>query len=82
MSKKPSESFRDYAQKWSQTSQVQLVHTEKENITIFMSNLSSMYYDRLIGQASASFTNMMQTGECIEAGLKIGKVKDYLKDLP
>lgn len=78
MTKKPSESFREYAQRWRQTaSQVQPALTEKENVTIFMSTLSSTYYDRLIGHAGASFANLVQTGERIEDGLKTGKIKDY-----
>lgn len=42
-----------------------------------MHTLSSTYYDRLIGQARASFANLVQTGEWIEDGLKTGKIKDY-----
>lgn len=49
----------------------------KDNVTIFMSTLFSTYYDRLIGQASASFTNLVQIGEYIEDGLKIEKIIDY-----
>lgn len=53
MTKKPSESFREYAQRWRQTaSQVQSALTEKENVTIFINTmLSSTYYDMLIGHA-------------------------------
>lgn len=36
-----------------------------------------MYYDRLIGHASASSANLVQTGERIEDGLKTEKIKDY-----
>lgn len=78
MKKKPSERFREYPQRWRQTpSQVQPALTEKENVTIFMGTLSWTYYDRLIGHASASFANLVQTGERIEDGLKTGKIKDY-----
>lgn len=67
MSKKSSESFRIYTQRWRQTaSQVQPILTKKENVIIFINVLSSTYYDRLIGQASASFANMVQTGGVIE----------------
>lgn len=42
-----------------------------------MNTLSSIYYDRLIGHAGASFANLVQTGERIEDGLKTEKIKDY-----
>lgn len=78
MTEKSSESFKEYAQRWQQTaSQVQPALTKKENVTIFMSILSATYYNRLIGYASASFTNLVQMGERIEDGLKKEKIKDY-----
>lgn len=54
--------------------QVQPTLKEKENVTILMSTPSSAYYDRLIGQASASFVNLVQIGELY--GPKIDKIKD------
>lgn len=64
MTKKPKESFREYAQRWWQTaSQVQPALTEKENVIIFMGTLSSTYSDRLISHAGASFANLVQKGE-------------------
>lgn len=42
-----------------------------------MSILSSSYYDRLIGDASTSFPNLVQTQKCIEDGLKTDKIKKY-----
>lgn len=39
--------------------------------------MSSTYYDRLIGQASISFANLVHNEECVEDELKTGKIKDY-----
>lgn len=39
--------------------------------------LPPTYCDRLIRHASASFANLVQTGEMIEDGLKTGKIKHY-----
>lgn len=52
---------------------------KEENVTIFifMSTLSSTYYDTLIGHASKSFANLVQNGERIEDDLKPRKIKDY-----
>lgn len=80
MNKKPSKSFKEYDQRWYQTaSQVQLALTGKENVTIFMSTMSSTYYHRFIGQVGASFVNLVQTEERIQDGLKAEKFKDYQK---
>lgn len=73
---KTSSSFREYAQRWRQTTfQVQPALTKKENGNIFMSILSSTYYDGVIGHASASFTNLVQIRERIKDILKIKKDK-------
>lgn len=67
MTKKPSESFREYAQMWCQTaSQVQPALTEKDKMTIYMSTLSTTYHNKLIGHTGASFGNLVQTAERIE----------------
>lgn len=58
-------------------SQVQTPLSEKETATLFLETVPSMYYDRLIGNANFSFTNLVQTGEGTEAALKSGKIKDY-----
>lgn len=42
-----------------------------------VSTMFSTYYDRIIGNRSASFANLAQTGEQIEDGLKTEKFMDY-----
>lgn len=44
----------------SSSLQIQPVLIKKENVPIFMSTLSLTYYDRLIGNTSTSFINMVQ----------------------
>lgn len=64
MTKKPSEGFLEYAQRWRQTAfLVQPALTEKGNMNIFIRTLFVTYYDRLIDHAGASFTNLVQIGE-------------------
>lgn len=49
--------------RWRQNaSQEQSALTRKEKIAIFLSTLS-LTYDKLIGHASVSFTNLVQLGE-------------------
>lgn len=76
MSKNPTE-FKEYAQRWCQTtSQLQSL-IEEENVPIFMSTMPSSYYDRLIGHASASFANLVQSRKRIGDDLKTKRSKDY-----
>lgn len=49
----------------------------KKNVTIFLATLTPNYNDFLINQAGASFSNLEQTAERVEDGLKIEKIKDY-----
>lgn len=49
---------------------------EKEDVTAFMSTMSSTCYIRLIGHTSASL-NLVQTEELIEDRLKTDEIKDY-----
>lgn len=52
MTKKSSENFKEYAQRWRwAASQVQPALIEKQNVTILKSTLSSTYHDRHIGHA-------------------------------
>lgn len=48
----------------------------KKNVSIFMSSLSSTYFDKM-GYAGASLANLVQITERIEYGLKTGKIKNY-----
>lgn len=41
----------------------------------FMSTLPSTYYNRLIGHASASFADLLQTEDCIRMTLKQKRLK-------
>lgn len=69
MSKKPSESFREYAQRWRQTAcQVYPIYEKGECDHLCLRHT-------MIGHSSASFTDLVQSGEHIEDGLKIGKIK-------
>lgn len=49
--------------------------TDKEQVTIFLAILPTTYYDHLIDQADAFFTNVFQKEERIGDVLKTGKLK-------
>ncbi|XP_017976457.1 PREDICTED: uncharacterized protein LOC108661972 [Theobroma cacao] len=76
MEKKPTESFKEYAQRWRNVaSQVQPPLTEKETIVMFVNTLRAPYYERLVGSATKNFADMVILGEMIETAIKQGKIE-------
>lgn len=78
MSNKMSESFQEYAWRWRQTaSQVQPALTKKENIIIFRGTLLPNLLWQVNWLCKWLFSNLVQTGERIEDGLKTEKIKEF-----
>ena len=46
---------------------------EREMITIMVDTLPLFYYEKLVGNMSSSFADLVFVGERIEVGLKRGK---------
>ena len=75
MEKKSTESFKEYAQRWrDMASQVQPPLTEKETMMLFVSTLCPPYYDKLVGNATKNFTDLVISGEMIETAIKAGNI--------
>lgn len=73
---KNHEYFKEYAQSWREmASRVQPTLLERELVDIFMCNLPSQYYERIIGRVSSGFYDLVIIGERIEDGLKSGKIQ-------
>ena len=71
MEKKTNETFREYAHKWRDLSAlVQPPLTDKELNKIFLNTFKAPYYDRMIGNFNKDFSDIVATGEMIEAGVK------------
>lgn len=71
ISNKSNESFKEYVQIWREFSdRVQLPLSEKELVDMFMDTLQSPYFERMVGSASLSFSNLVNVREHIEGGLK------------
>ena len=49
--------------------------TDREMIDIFMGTLTGPSFNHLIGSSSAGFTEIILTGERVEAGIKSGKIQ-------
>ncbi|KAA0060421.1 uncharacterized protein E6C27_scaffold22G002400 [Cucumis melo var. makuwa] len=77
MEKKSSESFKEYAQRWKDmTAEVQPPLTDKEMTSMFMNTLRAPFYERMIGNASTNFSDIIVIGERIEYGIKHGRLAE------
>ena len=69
------EGFKDYAKKWRDlTGRVQPPLSDRELVDMFLGILSGPYFNHLIGSSSSGFTELILTGERVEAGIKSGKI--------
>ena len=77
MSLGSSEGFKEYAQRWRDLAgRVQPPLTDRELVDMFLGTLSGPFFNHLIGNSSAGFTDLILTGERIEAGIKSGKIQE------
>ena len=68
--------FKDYAQKWRDLAgRVQPPLSERELVDMFLGTLSGPFFNHLIGSSSAGFTELILTGERVEAGIRSGKIQ-------
>ena len=75
MEKKSNETFREYAHRWRDlASQIQPSMTEKETAKLFISTLKDPYYDRMVGNTTRIFANVVAAGEMIKSAIKSGKI--------
>ncbi|WRX16229.1 Retrotransposon gag domain - like 10 [Theobroma cacao] len=78
MEKKQSENFKEYAQRWRDTAeQVQPPLTDKEMTVLFINTLRAPFYERLVGNATKNFTDLVLSGEIIEGAIKSGKIEGH-----
>ena len=71
-----NEGFKEYAQKWRDLDgRVQPPFSERELVDMFLGTLSGPFFNHLIGSSSAGFTELILTGERVEAGIKSGKIQ-------
>ena len=71
-----NEGFKDYAQKWRDLAgRVQPPLSERELVDMFLGTLSGPFFNNLIGSSSTGFTELILTGERVEAGIRSGKIQ-------
>ena len=68
--------FKDCAQKWRDLAgKVQPSLSDRELVDMFLGKLSGPLFNHLIGSSSAGFTELILTGERVEAGIRSGKIQ-------
>ncbi|XP_040938074.1 uncharacterized protein [Gossypium hirsutum] len=76
MEKNPSESFRQYAQRWREVAtQVQPPLLEKETTMLFINTLKAPFITYMLGNATKSFVDIVMSGEMIENAIRSGKIE-------
>jgi len=75
MSKKGSETFKEYAKRWRDlAAQVETPLDDREMMAMFINTLQSPFYEHMLGSVSSSFADIIIIGDIIEFGLKSGKI--------
>lgn len=81
LEKKSTKNFKEYAQRWREmAARIQPPLTDKEMTTMFINTLRSPYYDRMIGNASTNFSDIITIEERIEYGVKYGRIVDTMSE--
>ncbi|XP_052484779.1 uncharacterized protein LOC128039893 [Gossypium raimondii] len=76
MEKKPTETFRQYAQRLRDISaQVEPPLTKTEITVLFINTLNAPFYDKLVGSATKDFADIVISGELIENAVKSGRME-------
>ena len=71
-----NEGFKDYAQKWRDLAgRVQPPLSERDLVDMFLGTLSGPFFNHLIRSSSVVFTELILTGERVEAGIRSGKIQ-------
>ena len=71
-----NEGFKEYGQKWLDLAgRVQPPLSDRELVDMFLGTLSGPFFKHLIGSSSTGFTELILTGERVEAGIKSGKIQ-------
>ena len=65
------EGFKDYAQKWRDLAgRVQPPLDGRELVDMFLGTLTGPLFNHLIGSSSVGFTELILTGQRVEAGIR------------
>ncbi|RDX75463.1 hypothetical protein CR513_44646, partial [Mucuna pruriens] len=75
MAKGEKETFKEYAQHWRElAARIQPPLSDKEMVTMFIDTLHPPFYEKMVGNVSSDFANLLFIGERVEVGMKKGKI--------
>ncbi|XP_050896091.1 uncharacterized protein LOC127102802 [Lathyrus oleraceus] len=70
-----NEPFKEYAQRWREmASRVRHALIDAELVDIFTSTIQGMYHEKMVGNSSSNFPDIVTIGERIENGMKTRKI--------
>ena len=70
------EGFKDYAQKWRDLARSVQPHlSDRDLVDMFLGTLSGPFFNHLIGSSSTGFTELILTGERVEARIRSSKIQ-------
>ena len=76
MKKQPSESFKEYAQRWrGMAARLPQPMLEKDLTYVFINTLNEPYFKHLLANTSASFANIVVAGGRIEEAIQFGRLE-------
>ncbi|RDY11568.1 hypothetical protein CR513_03760, partial [Mucuna pruriens] len=76
MTKKASKMFKEYAQRWREIAvHVQPPLSQREMVTMFVETLQPPFYEKMVGSVASNFYNLVVIRECIEMGVRNGKIE-------
>ena len=77
MERNPTESFKKYAYRWYQVAlQVEPALTNRKVNAMFVDTLPSPYYDKLVGNGTIDFSDLIFSVGRIENAIRKGKIMD------
>ncbi|KAM3322658.1 hypothetical protein P3S67_003809 [Capsicum chacoense] len=78
ITKKNTESFREYAIRWwKQAARVKQPMKESKIVEVFTQELDETYYQHLLPALRKTFIEVLKMGEMIEKGIKTGRIVSF-----
>lgn len=75
MSQKNNDSFKEYVQRWREVAfQVKPPISQRELVDWFMETVHHVFYDKMMGNVSVNFSDLVVVGIRIEHGMKNDKM--------
>jgi hypothetical protein len=75
MTQKEKESFKEYAQRWRElAAQTRPPIEERELSKMFIHTLNPFFYEKMFDLVSRSFTEVVETGMCLEEAIRRGRM--------